>query len=389
MSAAVPMSAAAPMSTAVQLSAGVNAAAASAPPAAGEVATPGTGPDIDFQLLIAELGCVVPADAAISPLTADSTAAPAKTTAAAARSAEHDDKTSDAADAGLIAVMAALSAWQPPNVPLPALSASPSAASALPADGQPQEFAISATGVEALAVGTADSKPQAPSAAARGSAGSDSTLLRLVNADASLTALHAPLGEPQTAPVPAPQWNDALNAAAAELMPLVRPKATSAAPETQLPPVDAATSSNLLRLPVVSSTVTRTVPVPVHDPHWPEAVATQIRWAVTDGVQSATLRLVPEHLGPVELHIELKDNQVNVNLNANQADTRQALQDSLPRLREVLAGAGIALGQASVQQESGRASQSAAPGVKPLRDDAIEPVVTHARVALGLVDLYA
>jgi flagellar hook-length control protein FliK len=153
--------------------------------------------------------------------------------------------------------------------------------------------------------------------------------------------------------------------------------------------VDAAGGGNLLRMPVVSSAVTRTVAVPVHDPRWPEAVATQVRWAVADGVQSATLKMVPEHLGPVELHIELKDNQVNVNFGATQADTRLALQDALPRLREVLAGAGITLGQANVQQQSGRASQFAAPGARQQRDEAVEGVVTQARLALGLVDLYA
>jgi flagellar hook-length control protein FliK len=208
-------------------------------------------------------------------------------------------------------------------------------------------------------------------------------------ADAALASL------PGAAPVPAhpaamdPELNELVAAVSGGANPLTRPRAAAAAVESLLSPVDAVSGSNLLRMPVISSSIARTVAVPVHDPRWAEAVATQVRWAVADGVQSATLKMVPEHLGPVELHIELKDNQVNVSFGASQAETRQALQDSLPRLREVLAGAGIALGQANVQQQSGRASHTAAAGARLPRDEAVEGVVSHARVALGLIDLYA
>jgi flagellar hook-length control protein FliK len=138
-----------------------------------------------------------------------------------------------------------------------------------------------------------------------------------------------------------------------------------------------------------TSDIARTVAVPVHDAHWPEAVAAQVRWALADGVQSATLKLVPEHLGPLEVRIELKDNQINLNFGANQAETRQALEDSLPRLREVLAGAGLALGQASVQQDSRPASHSSGGSRPAVRELGADQPVSSARILLGLVDEYA
>jgi flagellar hook-length control protein FliK len=139
----------------------------------------------------------------------------------------------------------------------------------------------------------------------------------------------------------------------------------------------------------ISAKVERSVSVPVHDARWPAAVANEVRWCARAGIQSATLKLVPENLGPIELHVDLQDNKVNVNFTANQADTRNALEQSLPRLREMLAGSGLTLGQANVQQEARRESQFAAvtPRVGPGDLPATE--VRTARIAIGLVDEYA
>jgi flagellar hook-length control protein FliK len=138
-----------------------------------------------------------------------------------------------------------------------------------------------------------------------------------------------------------------------------------------------------------SAAVSRTVNVPMHEPRWPEAIAHQVRWAVSEQVQAATLRLVPEQLGPVEMRVEVRDGQVSVSFSAAQAETRQALEQALPRLRELLAGAGLALGHASVQQEShgGSTASGELSAQKQLMDD--EPIVTHARIGIGLVDEYA
>lgn len=133
----------------------------------------------------------------------------------------------------------------------------------------------------------------------------------------------------------------------------------------------------------------RVIDVPVRHANWPEAVAAQVRWAASEQVQSATLKLTPEHLGPLEMRVEVRDNQINVNFGAAQAETRQALEQALPRLRDIMAGAGLSLGQASVQQEAGRASQFAAGHGHTAREEAADEAVATTRLALGLVDTYA
>jgi flagellar hook-length control protein FliK len=71
------------------------------------------------------------------------------------------------------------------------------------------------------------------------------------------------------------------------------------------------------------------------------------------GLQSATLRLQPEHLGHMEIRIRVNDDgSAQVVFSAPHAHTRDALENAIPRLRELFADQGLSLTQASV--DSGR-----------------------------------
>jgi flagellar hook-length control protein FliK len=138
-----------------------------------------------------------------------------------------------------------------------------------------------------------------------------------------------------------------------------------------------------------SDGVARAIAVPMSDPSWPQALAAQVHWMAGSQVQSATLRLSPEHLGPILVRIDLQQSQINVNFSAAHADTRAALTDAVPRLREMLAAGGLNLGQANVQQE-GAGSGSHTPVVPGTWDAAetVDPVAVGSSRALGLVDEY-
>ena len=137
--------------------------------------------------------------------------------------------------------------------------------------------------------------------------------------------------------------------------------------------------------------VQATISVPVANSDWPHAVAAQVHWFVNNDIQSATLRLSPEHLGPVEVRIDVHDSQVNVNFSAAHADTRAALEQTVPRLREIFASGGLTLGQANVRQDPRPGSQPAANPGRPAftAAQAVEPVAVATAQGLGLVDEYA
>ena len=152
----------------------------------------------------------------------------------------------------------------------------------------------------------------------------------------------------------------------------------AASPTFAAPPSATASPTQLVRL----------VPVPVSDRAWPQAVAAQVHWLASNGVQSATLKLSPEHLGPVEIHIELQSSQVNVTFSAAHAETRGALEQTVPRLRELLAGNGLTLGHTHVQQEA-RSGRPPPDRRSTAGAESDEPVSVPIGGTLGLIDEYA
>jgi flagellar hook-length control protein FliK len=138
-----------------------------------------------------------------------------------------------------------------------------------------------------------------------------------------------------------------------------------------------------------SSPVERTINVPVQHPAWTEAVSGQIRWFAEQGVQRATLHLTPEHLGPVEVSLRLDKGQLDVNFSAASPETRVALEQSLPQLRDMLGGAGLSLGQAQVQQQMRQGSQNTFQPDRLAADRDVGESLARVPLRLGLVDEYA
>lgn len=140
-----------------------------------------------------------------------------------------------------------------------------------------------------------------------------------------------------------------------------------------------------------SSDVERSIELPVSDPNWSHALAAQVQVLTAGNIQSATLRLSPEHLGPVEVHIEVQSAQVNVSFSAAHAETRSALEQSVPALRAMFAHSGLTLGQSSVQGETRPGSQSFKTRSQGLAaaDSEPAPQAATAPRAIGLIDEYA
>lgn len=137
----------------------------------------------------------------------------------------------------------------------------------------------------------------------------------------------------------------------------------------------------------------------VGSPGWDQALGQKVVWMVQGAQQSATLTLNPPDLGPLQVTLNVSNNQATANFTAHQPEVRHALEAAMPRLREMLNDAGIQLGQSSVsagspnqqnafseQRQNGRqASHSGATA---------EPVIHVSHVPLpssgsGIVDTFA
>jgi flagellar hook-length control protein FliK len=147
------------------------------------------------------------------------------------------------------------------------------------------------------------------------------------------------------------------------------------------------------------------VTVPFDDPRFGNALSERVTWLIRQGLQGAELTLNPKELGPIRIEIALDGGEASLGFTAAHADTRAAIEQALPRLREMLAGQGLQLGgtliDAGAQRQGGNGSDGARG--RPSRTaarDALEPASTTGTasgtgmppargVAAGRVDLFA
>lgn len=89
---------------------------------------------------------------------------------------------------------------------------------------------------------------------------------------------------------------------------------------------------------------------PAGDPEaWNRGLGERLLMMVDKGLQSARLRLQPEHLGPMEVRIHVdEDGATSVLFSAPHAQTREALAQAIPQLHKLLAEQGLNLSQADV-----------------------------------------
>ncbi len=87
-------------------------------------------------------------------------------------------------------------------------------------------------------------------------------------------------------------------------------------------------------------------------PKWSQGMGKQILWMVNQNISSAEIRLNPAHLGPIEVLINMSEDQVNVSLSSRHAIVREAMEQALPKLREMLGDNGFNLADTDISQHS-------------------------------------
>jgi flagellar hook-length control protein FliK len=92
----------------------------------------------------------------------------------------------------------------------------------------------------------------------------------------------------------------------------------------------------------------------VGSPRWANELGSRLLVMSVRGQQEGSLSLTPEHLGPLEVRISVSQDTTSIWFGAQHADTRAALTDALPRLREMFAASGLALGHAGVSHDMPR-----------------------------------
>lgn len=98
------------------------------------------------------------------------------------------------------------------------------------------------------------------------------------------------------------------------------------------------------------------IETPLKSQAWAGEFGQKIVWMTAQDKQSAQITLNPPQLGPIEISLNVKNDQATALFMSANADVRAAIESAMPRLREMLEGAGIQLGQTNVSAESFRQS---------------------------------
>ncbi len=85
---------------------------------------------------------------------------------------------------------------------------------------------------------------------------------------------------------------------------------------------------------------------------WGQSFGEQVMMLVNQNVRSAEIRLNPANLGPIEVQIDITDDQVNVAFTSRHAVVREAMELALPRLREMLDENGLSLANTDISDQS-------------------------------------
>ncbi len=105
------------------------------------------------------------------------------------------------------------------------------------------------------------------------------------------------------------------------------------------------------------------ISTPLGAPGWSHEVGQKIVLLAARNDSRAELTLTPPHLGKVEIALSINGDQTSATFVSASQAARDALEQALPRLREMLADAGIFLGQASVNAHaSGQDTQDFSSG---------------------------
>lgn len=134
------------------------------------------------------------------------------------------------------------------------------------------------------------------------------------------------------------------------------------------------------------------VATPITHPGWAEDVGHQITWLAEQGTSKAELVLTPPHLGRIEIKLEIGTDLSTAQFVSASPQVREALEQAMPRLREMLAQSGISLGEANVSSDQPSRDGGSGGDSRGQRgrdsggDIAVAPA---ARRGVGLVDLFA
>ena len=136
-------------------------------------------------------------------------------------------------------------------------------------------------------------------------------------------------------------------------------------------------------------------PVNVQQTQGQQQIAEKIRWMVNGRQSMAEIRLDPPEMGSMQIRLNVSGDSASVSFVVQSQQAKEALNEAMPRLRDMFSEQGLDLGESFVsQQNSGEAGDGEfadrqGGGFGESADEEIKSQETHVvRPANGLIDDY-
>jgi len=148
-----------------------------------------------------------------------------------------------------------------------------------------------------------------------------------------------------------------------------------------------------------SQTPALSMGTPLNQNGWGQELGERIQWLVGQRLQGAQIKLNPANLGPMEVRIQVQNDQASVQFVSAHTVVREALEAALPRLREMFDASGVELvdvdvsgqsfaeQQRTAEQQPGLVWGGADNGQNPLPEPVIETPLAATTLSGG-VDLF-
>lgn len=92
------------------------------------------------------------------------------------------------------------------------------------------------------------------------------------------------------------------------------------------------------------------IDIPMGEPGWSKGIGERILWMVGKSIQTASIQINPRHLGPVDIQLNLQQDQASVSFSSPHAVVRDVLEAAIPRLREMFSDSSLQLVNVDVGQ---------------------------------------
>lgn len=97
---------------------------------------------------------------------------------------------------------------------------------------------------------------------------------------------------------------------------------------------------------------TQAMGVPFGQPSWGEAMVEKVMWMSSQNLRSVEIQLDPAELGPLEIHIQQRGQELQVQFVSQNPSVREALEAQMHRLRDMFGQQGMEQAEVSVSDRS-------------------------------------